>query len=55
MKIDGKSNIEQAQAGFTLTELLVVLLVVGLLAATVGPSSYKKINPAKNKIAKAKM
>lgn len=55
MKIDGKKVKVEKETGFTLTELLVVLLVVGLLAATVGPSIYQKINPAKTKIAKAQI
>lgn len=33
--------------GFTLMELLVVLVIVGLLAAFVGPLLYQRISPAK--------
>ena len=39
------------QLGFTLLELLMVLLIIGLLAALVGPALYKKISPAKTNVA----
>ncbi len=41
--------------GFTLTELLVVLVIIGLLAALVGPVLYQRINPAKQSIARAQI
>jgi general secretion pathway protein G len=41
--------------GFTLTELLVVLVIIGLLAALVGPVLYQRINPAKESVARAQM
>ena len=43
------------QAGFTLTELLVVLVIIGLLAALVGPVLYQRINPAKQSVAQAQI
>ncbi|MBD3670662.1 MAG: type II secretion system major pseudopilin GspG [Gammaproteobacteria bacterium] len=43
------------KAGFTLVELLIVLLIVSLLAALVGPTLYQKINPAKESAAKAQI
>ena len=42
-------------AGFTLMELLVVLVIIGLLASLVGPLLYSKINPAKQTIAKGQI
>lgn len=42
-------------SGFTLTELLIVLVIVGLLAALVGPTLYQRINPAKQSVARAQM
>jgi len=41
--------------GFTLTELLVVLVIVGLLASLVGPVLYQRINPAKQSVAQAQI
>ena len=42
-------------AGFTLMELLVVLVIVGLLAAFVGPILYQRIAPAKATAARAQI
>jgi len=41
--------------GFTLMELLVVLVIIGLLAALVGPILFQRINPAKRTIAHSQM
>lgn len=41
--------------GFTLTELLVVLVIIGLLASLVGPVLYQRINPAKQSVAQAQI
>lgn len=41
--------------GFTLMELLVVLVIIGLLAGLVGPLLYNKINPAKQTIARGQI
>lgn len=40
------------QSGFTLMELLLVLVIVGLLAAVVGPTLYQRIKPAKETAAR---
>jgi len=45
----------QGQRGFTLMELLLVLVIVGLLAAVVGPTLYQRIQPAKETAARAQM
>lgn len=41
--------------GFTLVELLLVLVIVGLLAALVGPTIYQRIKPAKQSAARAQI
>ena len=41
--------------GFTLMELLIVLVIVGLLAALVGPTLYQRLKPAKQSVAKAQI
>jgi len=41
--------------GFTLMELLVVLVIIGLLAAFVGPTLYQRISPAKQTVARSQM
>lgn len=41
--------------GFTLMELLVVLVILGLLAALVGPTLYQRIAPAKESAARAQI
>lgn len=46
---------KKIRAGFTLTELLVVLVIIGLLAALVGPVLYQRINPAKQSVAQAQI
>jgi general secretion pathway protein G len=42
-------------AGFTLMELLIVLVIVGLLAALVGPTLYQQIKPARQSAARAQI
>lgn len=41
--------------GFTLMELLLVLVIIGLLAALVGPTIYQRIRPAKQSAARAQI
>ncbi len=41
--------------GFTLMELLIVLVIIGLLAALVGPTLYHRIKPAKQATARAQL
>ena len=45
----------RSSCGFTLTELLIVLVILGLLAALVGPVLYQRINPAKQSVARAQI
>lgn len=41
--------------GFTLMELLLVLVIIGLLAALVGPTLYQRIKPAKESAVRAQI
>ena len=41
--------------GFTLMELLIVLVIIGLLAALVGPTLYQRIKPAKQAASRAQI
>lgn len=43
------------RAGFTLMELLLVLVIIGLLAALVAPTLYQRIKPAKQSVARAQI
>jgi len=48
-------KISQRPSGFTLMELLIVLVIIGLLAALVGPTLYQRIGPARESTARAQL
>src|SRR5438552_11480237 len=53
---DGKVKTHsRSKSGFTLMELLLVLVIIGLLAALVGPTLYQRIKPAKEAAARAQI
>ncbi len=51
----GNLNPLQSKKAFTLVELLVVMVIVGLLAAIVAPMVYQHISPAKRTAVRGQM
>jgi general secretion pathway protein G len=54
MSIKHQSRFSRAQ-GFTLLELLVVMVIIGLLASYVGPKYFEQIGKSETKTAKAQI
>jgi len=51
----GTRGIVQGQGGFSLIELLIVMVILGLLASLVGPKMFGKLGMAKQKTAKTQI
>lgn len=51
----GKPKRRLSEGGFTLVELLVVLVILGLLASLVGPTLVEHLKPAKRTVAAAQI
>ncbi len=51
----GRPRLPAARAGFTLLEMLVVLVVLGLLAGLIGPQLFGRVGEAKATTAKTQM
>lgn len=50
-----KNDMKKRQSGFTLLELLVVLLIIGMLSAFVGPKYFSQINKSQTQVARAQI
>jgi general secretion pathway protein G len=48
-------EIKRKDRGFTLIEILIVVIIIGLLASLVGPKLFSKVSGAKQKSAKAQI
>jgi general secretion pathway protein G len=48
----GKRRAEKSEAGFTLMELVMVVVILGMIAALVGPGIMKKFTQSREQIAK---
>lgn len=49
------NNMRMMKSGFTLLELLIVVVIIGLLAGIVGPKLFKNINKSEMTTAKAQI
>ncbi len=50
-----KKQKRQGHRGFTLIEIMIVIIIIGLLAGLVGPRLFSKLTQAKQKTAKAQI
>jgi general secretion pathway protein G len=50
--VTARSKDRRSEKGFTLIELIVVIVILGLLAAVVGPKIANKLSQSKDKITK---
>lgn len=55
LKAKGRQYFQKRNAGFTLLELLVVVVIIGLLASYVGPKYFAQIGKSEAAVAKAQI
>lgn len=53
--MNGNNILDGRHAGFTLIEILIVVIIVGLLAGLVGPELFGRLGKAKSTTAKAQI